>query len=82
MSRGLVHHAKFGFCGRTIAARGLIRDMRAWSTVYFADCRLMEFLVGTRGFVNKGTFRSEYTTECSSRPPARMTHEQGPDLRL
>src|SRR5260370_40676990 len=47
MSRVLVHYAKFSFCGRTIAPRGLIRDMRAWSTVYFADCRPMEFLVGT-----------------------------------
>src|SRR5258708_27356184 len=35
------------FWGRTIAARGLIRDMSAWSTAYFADCRPMEFLVGT-----------------------------------
>src|SRR5260370_14300352 len=34
------------FWGRTIAARGLIRDMSAWSTAYFADGRPMEFLVG------------------------------------
>src|SRR5260370_22047526 len=35
------------FWGRTIAARGLIRDMSAWSTAYFADGRPMEFLVGS-----------------------------------
>jgi hypothetical protein len=37
------------FCARTIAARGLIRDMRAWSKGYFADGRRIEFFVGTDG---------------------------------